>query len=839
MLSQPEKSLRLKVWATICVTLAIVVAAVVWSNKSFNKLTESVDKLGQPNQKITLINNILREFVSAENDVQRYIISGDLKSARTYEKKVDQTREKIRELKAYVRKDSSQLARVVSLEAVVQKKLDQLNRFLTLKKERQATTFTQLALDKIEASAEDGDRPSSGQNNSTSEERTSEDELWSSLREWYGKTGTPYDTANWSGEDLLAYLADPKYLTSDTQFFKDTLLSRIRAILSQTGDMELQMQQRLTQREYQVLLQGKIFMDEIQSIIAELEASEQEFTSNSRNEVAAIITNSTRVIRFIGLGGLSIAVFLLVLISRDIVQASSLRRKLEASRLKAEALGKMKESFLANMSHEIRTPLNSILGFAGLMKRTQLSPHQQNYMKAVSSSSDYLMKLVNDILDHSKIESGKLELVSKAFAPHELAEEAKAMFLLMAEKKELNFDVTIQDDVPDSLRGDIFRIKQITNNLLSNAFRFTHNGTVSLTIGGSWFKEVFYLDLSVSDTGIGIEPDRLERIFESFRQEDASTSDYYGGTGLGLSICKQLSEAMGGSIQVVSRKGVGTTFTLKLPLQKPVSEIHNGPESSEKKQKHYKAKVVIVEDDPWNALLLETLLRKKVSEVIVFKNPLQAREYVKEHKDRIDLLFTDMKMPEMTGDELARACRETGYQAPIVLVTAHLSKNKEERLRELEIQAVCHKPYDELRIDELLEHFLDPMSTCVSSKLPDEIKNDNPLNIDGIKAFAGDDPELLEELLGELISNNEKQVELFGKLLAEKRWSEIADLAHKMSPSYDHTGMLHISESLKSIELYSELGNHKRIEELCIETKPILDICLQDFKKLMLQFHTA
>lgn len=839
MLSQPEKSLRLKVWATICVTLAIVVAAVVWSNKSFNKLTESVDKLGQPNQKIILINNILREFVSAENDVQRYIISGDVKSARTYEKKVDQTREKIRELKAYVRKDSSQLARVVSLEAVVQKKLDQLNRFLTLKKERQATTFTQLALDKIEASAEDGDRPSSGQNDSTSEERTSEDELWSSLREWYGKTGTPYDTANWSGEDLLAYLADPKYLTSDTQFFKDTLLSRIREILSQTGDMELQMQQRLTQREYQVLLQGEIFMDEIQSIIAELEASEQEFTSNSRNEVAAIITNSTRVIRFIGLGGLSIAVFLLVLISRDIVQASSLRRKLEASRLKAEALGKMKESFLANMSHEIRTPLNSILGFAGLMKRTQLSRHQQNYMKAVSSSSDYLMKLVNDILDHSKIESGKLELVSKAFAPHELAEEAKAMFLLIAEKKELNFEVTIQDDVPDSLSGDIFRIKQITNNLLSNAFRFTHNGTVSLTIGGSWFKEVFYLELSVSDTGIGIEPDRLERIFESFRQEDASTSDYYGGTGLGLSICKQLSEAMGGSIQVVSRKGVGTTFTLKLPLEKPVSQIHNGPESSEKKQKHYKAKVVIVEDDPWNALLLETLLRKKVSEVIVFKNPLQAREYVKEHKDRIDLLFTDMKMPEMTGDELARACRETGYQAPIVLVTAHLSKNKEDRLRELEIQAVCHKPYDELRIDELLEHFLDPMSTCVSSKLPDEIKNDNPLNIDGIKAFAGDDPELLEELLGELISNNEKQVELFGKLLAEKRWSEIADLAHKMSPSYDHTGMLHISELLKSIELYSELGNHKRIEELCIETKPILDICLQDFKKLMLQFHTA
>ncbi len=839
MLSQPEKSLRLKVWATICVTLAIVVAAVVWSNKSFNKLTESVDKLGQPNQKIVLINNILREFVSAENDVQRYIITGDVKSARTYEKKVDQTREKIGELKTYVRKDSSQLARVISLETVVQKKLDQLNRFLTLKKERQATTFTQLALDKIEASAEDGDRPSSGQNDSTSEERTSEDELWSSLREWYGKTGTPYDTANWSGEDLLAYLADPKYLTSDTQFFKDTLLSRIRAILSQTGDMELQMQQRLTQREYQVLLQGKIFMDEIQSIIAELEASEQEFTSNSRNEVAAIITNSTRVIRFIGLGGLSIAVFLLVLISRDIVQASSLRRKLEASRLKAEALGKMKESFLANMSHEIRTPLNSLLGFAGLMKRTQLSPHQQNYMKAVSSSSDYLMKLVNDILDHSKIESGKLELVSKAFAPHELAEEAQAMFLLIAEKKELSFDVTIQDDVPDSLRGDIFRIKQITNNLLSNAFRFTHNGTVSLTIGGSWFKEVFYLDLSVSDTGIGIEPDRLERIFESFRQEDASTSDYYGGTGLGLSICKQLSEAMGGSIQVVSRKGVGTTFTLKLPLEKPVSGIQNGPESSEKTQKHYKAKVVIVEDDPWNALLLETLLRKKVSEVMVFKNPLQAREYVKEHKDRIDLLFTDMKMPEMTGDELARACRETGYQAPIVLVTAHLSKNKEDRLRELEIQAVCHKPYDELRIDELLEHFLDSMSTCVSSKLPDEVKNDTPLNIDGIKAFAGNDPELLEELLGELISNNEKQVELFGKLLTEKRWSEIADLAHKMSPSYDHTGMLHISESLKSIELYSELGNHKRIEELCIETKPILDICLQDFKKLMLQFHTA
>lgn len=798
-----------------------------------------MDKLGQPNQKIVLINNILREFISAENNVQSYIITGDVKSARTYEKQVEETRLKIKELKSLVSEDSNQLARVVSLEAVIQKKLDQLNRFLTLKKERQVTTFTQLALDKIEESAEGGDTASSANNDSTSEQNSDQYDLWNSLRQWYGKAGAPYDTANWSDEDYLAYLADPNSLTTDTQFFRDTLLSQIRMILSQTGDMELQMQQRLTQREYQVLLQGKVFMDEIQSIIADLEANEQQLTANNRDEVAIIVTKSTRVIQFIGLGGLVIAVFLLILISRDIVQASSLRRKLEVSRQKAEEFGNMKQSFLANMSHEIRTPLNSILGFAGLMKRTNLSLDQQNYMKAVSGSSDYLMQLVNDILDHSKIESGKLELINKAFEPHRIGEEARHMFLLGAEKRGLRFELTIEEGVPHSLSGDVFRIKQIINNLLSNAFRFTHQGMVALSIGGSWFKEDFYLEISVSDTGIGIEADRLELIFESFRQEDASTSDYYGGTGLGLSICKQLSEAMGGNIQVVSQKGVGTTFTLKLPLGRPSSEAKIESVNLEKKQNFYEANVVLVEDDRWNALLLETLLMKKVREVKVFNDPSKAKDYVVMHKHQIDLLFTDMKMPEMTGEELSRVCRKAGYEAPIVLVTAHLPRGKKITLKKLGIQAVCHKPYDETRIDELLEGFLDAKIADSTSKPFDEARNDHSINLSGLKAFAGENPQLLEELVIELIDNNERQVELFRKLLEEKKWSEIADLVHKMLPSYDHIGMLHISESLKSIELYAELGNPQRVEELCIETKPALETCLKEFKELRTQYHTA
>lgn len=827
-------------------TLIITTSALAWSYKSFKELTGSIDRLSEPNPKLTLINNILRDFISAENNVQRYIITGNVKAARTYEEQVDKTRLKIKGLKELLRADIGQLSRVDSLEVVFQKKLDYLNRFLTLKKKRQATTFTRMALDQIEASTKD----TTGIEKGLGVEKASEKSLlhrdslrglWQSLRVLFGQQGIPYDTANWSGEDYLSYLADPNEIANDTQFDRDSILARVKAILAETGDIELQMQQSLTQREYALLNQGRIFMTEIQSIITELETNERRLTEARKEEASAIATNSTRIIGLIGLGGLLIAVLLLILISRDITRASYFRRQLENAKLKAEQFGKMKESFLANMSHEIRTPLNSILGFSKLLKSTKLSYDQQNYMNAVNSSSTYLMELVNDILDHSKIESGKLELSNEPFDTNALAKDIEGIFLLMAENKQLVFEVTIGEDVPKWLKGDPFRLKQVLNNLLSNALKFTHKGRIDLKIEGKWFKEVFYLEVLVSDTGIGIELDKLETIFESFKQEEVSTADHFGGTGLGLSICKELAEAMGGTITATSKKGVGTTFTFKLPLEKIEEGTPDKEKTADSSEQLYDARVVLVEDDHWNALLLETLLKKKTSNVQVFLSAKEAVDYITSHKNEIDLLFTDLKMPEMSGQELAKASREVGYKQGIIAVTAHLPRDKAAGLEYLGIQAVCTKPYDEQQIDELLSQFLDQFKTALKADVAEELDTQkrHAIDLTDLNQFAGNDPEVLHELLSELVENNGNQIRVFKELSEKGDWSGLADLAHKMVPTYDHTRVHHISELLRSIELYHELSNDRRVEELSSETLLELHSCFESFVQVKAQYHTA
>ena len=352
--------------------------------------------------------------------------------------------------------------------------------------------------------------------------------------------------------------------------------------------------------------------------------------------------------------------------------------QLEASREEALQAAKAKAAFLATMSHEIRTPLNGVVGMTTLMADTPLNQEQQDYLHTMRVSSDQLISVINDILDFSKIESGKLDLESEPLSVQSAIEEACDMGASRAREKGLELLVDVADDVPNWVRGDITRLRQILLNFLGNAIKFTEKGQIVVT---AHLKEDFdakrvidgkpqpgaLIEFRVKDSGIGIPKDRQSALFQSFTQVDASITRKYGGTGLGLAICKRLAEMMGGQVGLQSDSGHGSTFWFTARMQ-----FSDAPDRSERsifELASLEGKLaVIVDDMPVNIQILEKQLKRWKMNTVAFNNAPEALEWLSTRD--ADVVLTDMHMPEMDGIMLAQALHKIKPKMQLVILTS-------------------------------------------------------------------------------------------------------------------------------------------------------------------------
>jgi signal transduction histidine kinase/DNA-binding response OmpR family regulator len=393
-----------------------------------------------------------------------------------------------------------------------------------------------------------------------------------------------------------------------------------------------------------------------------------------------------------GVGG-TVAVF------SDVTEIKQISEELKHSMQVAEAANEAKSAFLATMSHEIRTPLNGIIGMSNLLQGTQLDVEQRDYSSTISVAADTLLTIINDILDFSKVEAGALELER---VPIDLVETVESTVELLASKaaeKGIELACQIDSDVPQSVLGDSTRIKQVLMNLLNNAIKFTDVGEVVLTIANNTPGNQFasgsnvLLNCSIRDTGIGIPENRMDRLFKSFSQVDASTTRRFGGTGLGLVITKRLVELMGGEISVESQVGVGTTFVFTVPFV--VAELPDRKSRHDQIESLRGSRVLIVDDNRTNRLILSEKLRSWEMDPKATESPVEALELLEQNAS-FDTCIIDYKMPEMNGLELARRVRQIkGTSTPPMILFSSISMVEDsfrKGVEEMDFAAVLTKP---------------------------------------------------------------------------------------------------------------------------------------------------
>ena len=503
---------------------------------------------------------------------------------------------------------------------------------------------------------------------------------------------------------------------------------------------------------------------------------------------------------------------------------------IEAKRI-AEDAKKLQEQFLANMSHEIRTPMNGIQGMTDLLLETKLTEEQKDFATTIKRSSDNLLVIINDILDFSKIQAGKLTIEKIDFKLNEVTDNLKAIFRNRIQDKGLVFKFNIDEKIPSALIGDPFRLNQILVNLIGNAIKFTHEGSVNVNINiQNKNDEKIILGFSISDTGIGIPTDKINAIFESFTQASIETTRKYGGTGLGLAITKQLLEMQGGTISVDSKINTGTIFTFLIPYgyNDAAPEVSNFKNSDVKNNRTLlkNRKFLVAEDNEVNQKVIRHVLQKAGGTLDIANNGLEAIEYLNKNKN-YDLIIMDLQMPEMDGYTATKYIRsEMRLSIPIIAMTASAMKGEKLKCLEIGMNEYLSKPFDAAflykRINELINDTSKPIKISImnNEKLPQE----NLYDLSLLQEM--DDNEYTAEILTIYLKNSPGELEELSKACAAVAFDSVYKAAHKIKGS---TSLIQANALLKILVKIEEFAKAEISEGLNV----LAEQATEEFKKLV------
>jgi signal transduction histidine kinase/CheY-like chemotaxis protein len=602
----------------------------------------------------------------------------------------------------------------------------------------------------------------------------------------------------------------------------DSLTKAYDKIIAGAQEKDRLVSEALTQKETKLLDENRELSDQLRVIIA---AVEKEFLQKSYakfDQSRNTLNKTVKTMAWVGAITLFLVIIFATIIIRDLSNNQNYRRQLEVLNQQNQDLLHTKSMLMATVTHDLQTPLGSIIGFQELLKNSGVTGKQKQYLGNIKESADYILRLVNDLLDFSKLENNRITIENKSFNIKQAIEATCHTLEPIATEKDIELNWDVADELDAHYISDPYRLKQVLTNLISNAIKFTHDGSVEVTAR----IEGFDIIISVIDTGIGIAPDKHDAVFKEFTQANSGIEKKFGGTGLGLTISKRIVELLKGTITLESQEGNGSVFTITLPC----ITSHEKPEVQPETQLPEKTggllppgiTILVVDDDHVQLMLMKELLQQYGATAETEINSANVPEILE--TKAFDIVLTDIQMPVMDGFALIKSIRTNGHSRVNSVPVIALSGRKDLPEEAFELAGFTAHSTKPVNIDELLA-LIAGIVKFENRRLPATHLHEGPhherglYSLSSLSQFTNNDPESLKTILETFIESAEDNCAVLQEATQQNDTVKLAQIAHKMIPMLKQMEVDSIAAMLVPLEEGTYEMTHEELnayaEDIC------------------------
>ncbi|WP_177732237.1 hybrid sensor histidine kinase/response regulator [Flavobacterium inviolabile] len=776
-MNKKAKSLQFKVVIGYFFLIVIAIISVWYIYSEILKIATPKETASEENKKILMISNVVTNLYASEAVGRAAMLTESKSSIREYHRLLDSINAEIETIKTDA--EENQLAKFDSIQMLLQKKRRSISEILNFRKKYSHENNLDKAITKIynvKDSLVLNFQPISRARNN------------SQIRKFLDNVLNPHQ------RDSLSILP----------VSNDSLVLAFEKIISDVVTKENRIKSQLFMREQKLLDENRVISDQLRNVLTSVEKEILQKSYQKINDSKYAISKTTKNIAWIGAAALLLVLLFGLIIIRDLNINQKYRQQLERLNSEKEDLLRSKTMLLATVTHDIQTPLGSVIGFSDLLKNTPVTPKQLQYLDNIRHSSHYILKLVNDLIDFSKLENNKIKIEAINFNFKDLIENTCQPLVPNAANK----GIQLRWDVPEELDAlyisDPYRIKQVLTNLVTNAIKFTQEGSVSVSVS----KDADWISIAVTDTGIGIPKNKQKAVFKEFTQAHSGIEKKFGGTGLGLTIAKRIMELLGGSISLESKEHTGSTFTVKIPnVKAPDQNRHSVSDNQEKKYDYLENKqLLIVDDDPMQLKLMEEIFANYPVSVTTTTDASKVVALLKQN--HFDLVLSDIQMPKMDGFELVEKIKQDASirKIPVIALTGKRDLIQEDFIRKGFI-TFHPKP---IQLDKLLQQ----LQAIFEGNTPVEIKYDTAVesteklyDLSSLNQFTQNDKTALNNIIKVFIKSSTENMEALNTAAQNNDWDAVAQLAHRLIPM------------LKQMEAYAIVDRLIPLEDKTLDLK--------------------
>ena len=761
-----RRSITVKVVAGYLIVAVLAALAIWYVYDQVIAYSEIAQSNTENNEQLILVSEISTNLNESENTSRRLIQTGNKEELELYNTQIDSVNAKLNRLEGTYT-DINLEHEIDSISKLLEQKTENLKELVALRDSDRNTNYYSKALRElrnIDVSFKDYNYENRFRNLKPYQKDV--------LIKWL----------EYSREDNAEQITTKRL---------DSLVQSVKRVLTDLEFANRQFQNEVIQKENELLNNDMILNQQVQSLIAGLEEEERQNTVERAEVFQNMLNKTSNIIIIGGCIILLIILYFIINIIGDITRSQRYRVQLEEAKDFAEGLLASREQFMAAITHDLRSPLTTVMGYADLIQKTELDEKQKHYLNQIKKSSEFILRLVNDLLDLSKLEAGKMLIEKLSFNPKKLIKDTVNNVIPAEKNKDVEIIIKVSEDTNAQIQSDPFRIKQILANLISNAWKFTEEGSILIAAKlREDSGENYLLEIKVKDSGIGISKEMQESIFEEFSQENSSIEKRFGGSGLGLAITKRLTELLNGKISLESEQGKGSEFTILIPVVK-LSEARDDTErDSEEHEENPDLDVMdatglnalIIDDEPGQLSLTVEVARSMGFKIDTAENGKAALKHLE--TNHYDIILTDIQMPVLDGFALIDKIRsEKKYEdLPVIALSGRTDIEKEVYTR-AGFNNKLLKPYKPSELKQSIANLLDLEIEETQAEISSngKLKSDN-YDLSDIYEFAGQDEDAMNAIIQAFLDGAHQSMNELKNAYQQQDIDKMGKLAHRMLP---------------------------------------------------------